>query len=75
MDTLRKRHNIDTFIDLVENDIIINNITRKTKHQKRNLTKEKTAMEELEERTDIVITNTDKGAAVVIMNTNNYIIA
>ena len=32
-------------------------------------------MEELEERTDIVITNTDKGAAVVIMNTNNYIIA
>ena len=41
MDTLRKRHNIDTFIDLVENDIIINNITRKTKHQKRNLTKEK----------------------------------
>lgn len=73
MDTLRKRHNIDTFIDLVENDI--NNITRKTKHQKRNLTKEKTAMEELEERTDIVITNTDKGAAVVIMNTNNYIIA
>lgn len=39
MDTLRKRHNIDTFIDLVENDI--NNITRKTKHQKRNLTKEK----------------------------------
>ena len=73
MDTLRKRHNIDTFIDLVENDI--NNITRKTKHQKRNLTKEKTAMEELEERTDIVITNTDKGADVVIMNTNNYIIA
>lgn len=73
MDTLRKRHNIDTFIDLVENDI--NNITRKTKHQKRNLTKEKTAMEELEERTDIVITNTDKGAAAVIMNTNNYIIA
>lgn len=39
MDTLRKRHNIDTFIDLVENDI--NNITGKTKHQKRNLTKEK----------------------------------
>ena len=39
MDTLRKRHNIDTFIDLVENDIT--NITRKTKHQKRNLTKEK----------------------------------
>ena len=32
-------------------------------------------MEELEERTDIVITNTDKGADVVIMNTNNYIIA
>lgn len=29
-------------------------------------------MEELAERTDIVITNTDKGGPVVIMNTNNY---
>lgn len=39
MDTLRTRHKMDTFIDLVENDI--NNVTRKTKHPKRNLTKEK----------------------------------
>ena len=66
-------HILDTFIDLVEKDT--DNVkTRKTKNPKPSLTKEeKTAMEKLVERTDIVITNADKGGAIVIMNTDVYI--
>ena len=64
---------LDTFIDLVEKDT--DNVkTRKTKNPKPSLTKEeKTAMEKLVERTDIIITNADKGGAIVIMNTDVYI--
>ena len=64
---------IGTFIGLVENDI--NNAkARKTKNPKPSLTKEeKTAMEALAERTDIILTNADKGEAVIIMNTDYYI--
>ena len=64
-------HTIDTFIHLVENDI--NNAkSKKNKKPKTQFNKEeKTAMEELAERTDIVITNTDRDEAVVIMNTDD----
>ena len=55
--------------DLVENDLN-NGKTRKTYNPKNNLTKkEKTAMEELAEGSDIITTNADKVRAIVILNT------
>ena len=57
----------------LKNDVT-NVKTRKTKQKKLNLTKEeKTATEEVTEGTNIIITNADKGGAVVIMNTDDYI--
>ena len=45
-----------------------------TKKLKSNLTyKEHVAMEGLAKRKDLIITNADKGGAVVIMDTDNYI--
>ena len=44
------------------------------KNPKPNLSKaEQKAMEELEKRKDIIITNADKGGAVVIMDVEKYI--
>ena len=44
------------------------------KNPKPNLSKaEQKAMEELEKRKDIIITNADKGGAVVIINVEKYI--
>ena len=44
------------------------------KKLKTNLTyKEHAAMEELAKRKDLIITNADKGGAVVIMDTDRYI--
>ena len=61
-------HSLDTFIDLVENNI--NN----AKQRKKTRTKEeKTTMKALAERFDFVITNSDKCGAVAIMNTDDYI--
>ena len=57
-------HSLDTFIDLVGNDI--NNAKTRTKE-------EKTTMKALAERSDFVITNSDKCGAVAIMNTDDYI--
>ena len=66
-------HTISTYIDLVENDI--NALMKEpTKKLKSNLTyKEHAAMEELAKRKDLIITNADKGGAVVIMDTDSYI--
>ena len=57
----------------MENDI--NALMKEpTKKLKSNLTyKEHTTMEELAKRKDLIITNTDKGGAVVIMDTDSYI--
>ena len=44
------------------------------KRPKDNLTKgEQKALEELSKRDDIIITNADKGTAIVIMDTDKYI--
>ena len=44
------------------------------KRPKDNLTKgEQKALEELSKRDDIIITNADKGRAIVIMDTDKYI--
>ena len=66
------RHTVSAFIDLVENDI--NALMKQsTKRLKFNLTyKEHAAMEELAKRKDLIITNADKGGAVVIMDTDSY---
>ena len=66
-------HTRKTFIDLVEHDI--NEIkTKKVKIPKLNLSNgEQEAMKHLSKRRDIIITTTDKGVAVVIMDTEDYI--
>ena len=66
-------HMVSTYTDLVDNDI--NTLMKQpSKKLKFNLTyKEHTAMEELAKRKDLIITNTDKGRAVVIMDTVSYI--
>ena len=66
-------HTVSTCIDLVENDInaLMKQPTRKLKS---NLTyKEHAPMEELANRKALIKTNADKGRAVVIMDTDNYI--
>ena len=72
--TPKETHNsTENFLYLVVNNL--NNLKiRKTKISKANLTKkDKTAMEELAKRADIIIENTDKGRTLVIMNTDHYI--
>ena len=72
--TPKETHNsTENFLYLVVNNL--NNVKiRKTKISKANLTKkDKTAMEELAKRVDIIIENTDKGRTLVIMNTDHYI--
>ena len=69
MDPQKTHHKVGTNIDLVENDINVL-IKQSIKKLKSNLTnKEEIAMEEL----DFIITNADKGGAVIIMATDNYI--
>ena len=68
--TPKETHNsTENFLYLVENNL--NNVKiRKTKISKANLTKkDKTAMEELPKRVDIII----EGRTLVIMNTDHYI--
>ena len=66
-------HTVRTYMYLVKNDVKAL-MKQPTKKLKSNLTyKEHTAMEELAKRKDLIITNTDKGRAVVIMDTVSYI--
>ena len=66
-------HNVSTFIDLLQN-CPKQRKKEKIKNPKPNLSKgEQKAMEELTKRKDIVITNADKGGAVVIMDVEKYI--
>ena len=66
-------HSIDAFINLVEKDI--NDAKNEPKKRpKENLTKgELGALQQLEKSQDIIISNADKGGAVVIMDTHKYI--
>ena len=68
-----QHHSIDILIYLVEYNT--GNVKRrKTKHPKTQINKErKTAMEKVAENRNIIWTNDDTGAAVVIMNTDDYI--
>ena len=72
MDPRETHQTVRTYF-LVENDIKAL-MKQPTKKLKSNLTyKEHTAMEELAKRKDLIITNVDKGRAVVIMDTVSYI--
>ena len=62
---------IETFINLVDINDAKNELK---KRPKKNLTKgEMETLKQLEKRQDIIISNADKGRAVVIMNTDKYI--
>ena len=66
-------HNVTAFIDLVQIDPN-NEKTKKMKNPKPNLSKgEQKAMEERAKRKDTIITNADKGGAVVIIDVEKYI--
>ena len=57
-------YNVSTFIDFVQNDL----------SKTQNLSKgEQKAMKDLVKRKDIIITNADKGGAVVILDVEKYI--
>ena len=65
--------NVSTFVDLVQNDLNKEK-TQKMKNPKPNVSKgEQKATEGLAKRKDIIITNADKGGAVVIMDVEKYI--
>ena len=70
----QNHHSIETFIDLVQHGINDAKILH-TKRPKDNLTKgEQKTLEELSKRDDIIITNANKGGAiVVIMDIDKYI--
>ena len=66
----KNHHTIDTFIEAVNNDLC-NIPTQKLPRD--NLSKnERCAIETLKNNNDIIISNADKGGAVVIMNTEDY---
>ena len=67
----KNHHSVETFIDLVNNDLKAMNPKHK---QADNLSqKEIEALEILRNRTDIIITRADKGGALVIMDIETYI--
>ena len=69
----KNHHTIEAFIEATNNEI--NEEIAHTKPPKySNLSKgEQNALEDLQERDDIVIVNVDKGGAVVITDVTNYI--
>ena len=65
-------HTVNTFIEAFNNEL--NNQPDKNLKPRYNLTKsERKALEDLKKRTDIVITNVDRGGAVVIQDVKDYI--
>ena len=65
-------HTVETFIEAFKNELKIEHI--KKKFPKNNLTKnEIEALKELSLRDDIIITKTDKGRVVVIIDVKYYI--
>ena len=72
MEPYNVHHTVNTFIEAFNNDL--KNEPNKEAPQKNNLNKhERKALEDLKNRTDIVITNVDKGGAVVIQDVAEYI--
>ena len=73
MDIEKNDHTIETFIEATNNEI-----NKEIAHIKSpkysNLSKgEQKALEDLQERDNIVIVNVDKGRAVIVMDVTNYI--
>ena len=73
MDTPKNHHTIETFIEATNTEI-----NEEMAHIKRpkysNLSKgEQKALEDLQEKDDIVTVNADKGGAVVIMDVIDYV--
>ena len=68
-------HTVKTFLEAVEKDL--NNSTSypiNSIAQKQNLSKaERTSLQKLRNRDDIIITKADKGGAVVILDVQDYI--
>ena len=66
-------HTVQTFIEASSNDIETEKV-KEVKLAKRNLTSEEiTALNQLKNRDDIVISNADKGGAVVIQDIKEYL--
>lgn len=65
-------HTVKTFIESLRNEI--DSQPKSSQINKQNLTKkELIALKDLSEQQDIIITNADKGGAVVIQSVNDYI--
>ena len=66
-------HTINTFIESFDKQIK-NEITQHKRLTRNNLTKnEVKALKDLQKRTDIIIINADKGGAITILNTEDYV--
>ena len=71
--THNNHHRINTYVEAVKKDIEQSK-TVTARKLRPNLSKdEKVALKDLSKRDDIIITNADKGGAVVIMDVNDYI--
>ena len=71
--TIHNHHTINTYVEAVKKDIDQSKTVTPRKLRP-NLSKdEKVALKDLSKRDDIIITNVDKGSAVVIMDVNDYI--
>ena len=69
----QNHHSIENFIDFIQHDINDAKILN-TKRPKDNLTiEEQKTLEELSKRDNIIITNADKGGAIVITDIDKYI--
>ena len=69
----KTHHSVETYIEVTNNEIQ-EKITKIKPSNYSNLTKgEKKALDELKNRDDIIITNADKGGAVVILDVEDYI--
>ena len=67
-------HTVQTFIEATTKDIEVKKLEKKEK-SKKNLTKEEIdALNNLKQREDIIISNADKGGAVVIQDVKDYIL-
>ena len=68
----KTHHTIKTFIEAFQNEI--ENLPKNNTQRKYNLTKdEREALEKFQQRDDIIITNADKGGAIVIQDVEKYI--
>ena len=66
-------HTINTFVESFENQLKRENL-HQNRDKKKNLNKEELkALQNLQKRDDIIIINADKGGAITIMDTDDYV--